>query len=241
MIRTRAALFAVGLTCVAAGVEQSRLQTVTTIASFRSSLFMIDLHPNHSVHLRYSRFGDRLDATDSRCARRKFRSRNKELITLGLSRSTGHASTRKGISVWVRSRVTVRECLQESNDLVLFLVRQTEITACHVDVVRDLRHRPAVHFFCCSCRAVPGGDIELKLVACVVEVDKLLQAFDVTVMKELLLEVGPRRLGSGALRRCHRHIARRRHLHLAVGSWGKFCPGRVRVGGGTGTASEESS
>src|ERR1700746_621388 len=190
---------------------------------------------NHSVHLRYSRFGDRLDTADSRCARRKFRSRDKELVTLGLSRSTGHASTRKGIPVWVGSRVTIRECLQEGKDLVLFLVREAEITACHVDVVRYLRHRPAVQFFCRSCRAVPGGDVEFKLVARVVEVDELLQAFDITVVKELFLEVRPGCFGSGALWWCHSHIARRRHLHLAVGSWGKLYPGRVRVGSGTGT------
>src|SRR5262252_2095782 len=40
VIRTRAAFFVVGLTWAAAGVEWSRLPTVTTMASFRSSLYI---------------------------------------------------------------------------------------------------------------------------------------------------------------------------------------------------------
>src|SRR5215468_9560619 len=103
----------------------------------------------HSIHLRDSRTRDRVGAADSRCARRKFGSWDKELVTLGLCRTTAHASARKGIPVWVRSRVTVRECFEEGNNLVLFLVRQAEIPGCHVDVVGDLGHRPAIYFFGC--------------------------------------------------------------------------------------------
>src|SRR5260370_4231260 len=197
--------------------------------------------PNYSVHLRYGRFGDRLDAADSRCAGRKLRSRDKEVIALRLSRTAGHAGTRKGVPVWVRCRVTVRECLQEGNDLVLFLVRHAEIPGRHVDVVRDLGHGPAVYFFGRSCRAVPGSDVVLIFVARVVEVDELLQALDVAVMKELLLEVRPRCLGRRTLRWRHSRIARRRHLHLAIGTRSKLCPGRVWVGSGTRTASQERS
>jgi DNA-binding transcriptional LysR family regulator len=40
---------------------------------------------------------------------------------------------------------------------------------------------------------VPGSDVVLVFVARVVEVDELLQALEVAVMKELLLEVRPRR------------------------------------------------
>src|SRR5882724_5527865 len=69
---------------------------------------------------------------------------------------------------------------------------------------------------------------------------KLLQALDVAVVKEPLLEVRPGRLGGGTLWRCHRHIARRRHLELAVDLWCKLCPILVRAGVGTEPASEES-
>jgi hypothetical protein len=72
-------------------------------------------------------------------------------------------------------------------------------------------------------------------------VDELLQALDVAVVKELLLEVGPRRLGSGTLWRCHSYITRSDHLPLAVGSWCKFSPSYIRVEPGTETASEECS
>src|SRR3979490_205046 len=68
---------------------------------------------------------------------------------------------------------------------------------------------------------------------------ELLEAFDVAVMKELFLEVRfPRAgFGGGTLWRCHRHIASRGHLELAVNHWGKLSPGlgwgrsRNRFGG----------
>src|SRR5206468_12943839 len=61
----------------------------------------------------------------------------------------------------------------------------------HVNVVGNFGHRPAVYLFRCSCRAVPGSDVELKCenVARVVEVHELLQALDVAIVEELLLEV----------------------------------------------------
>ncbi len=76
------------------------------------------------------------------------------------SRTTFHASTRKGISVGVRSREAIRERLQESNDLVLLLIRQAELTGRHVDIVLDLGHGPAVDSFGRSCRAVSGSDLK---------------------------------------------------------------------------------
>src|SRR5947208_7034101 len=69
--------------------------------------------------------------------------------------------------------------------------------------------------------------------------DELLQALRVAVVKELLLEVGPWRLGGGTLWRRHGHIARGQYLHLAVGSRRKLYPIRVRIRGGAGAASEE--
>jgi hypothetical protein len=88
---------------------------------------------------------------------------------------------------------------------------------------------------------MPGGDVERIYVARVVEVDELLQALDVAVVKELLLKVKPGRLGGGTLWRCHSDIARRRHLHFAVVKRCKLSPTRVRAGPGTETASEKSS
>src|SRR5438105_3556730 len=122
----------------------------------------------------------RRKAADSRWAGRKRpRSRDKKLVTLGRSRTTGHASTRKGIPVGVRSRETIGERLHERDNLDFFLIGQIEITNCHVDIVRHLGPRPAVYFFGCSWRAVSGSNVERIYVAGVVEVDELLQALDV--------------------------------------------------------------
>src|SRR5438132_1048831 len=194
------------------------------------------------LHLRNrARTRTRRNVADFRCAGRKGWSRDKKLITLGRSRTTGHASTRKGIPVGVRSRETIGERLQERDNLVFFCIGQTEITNCPVDIVRHLGPRPAVYFFDRSWRAVSGSNVEPKHVARVVEVDELLQALDVAVVKELLLKVRPGRLGGGTLWRCHSDIARRRHLHFAVVKRCKFSPTRVRAGPGTETACEKSS
>src|SRR4029077_692685 len=134
------------------------------------------------------RIGYRRDAADLRYAGRKRRSRDEELITLGCCRTAGHASTRKGIDVGKRCCETVRECLHEDHEQVLLPIRQAEITDRHVEVVRDLGHGPAVYFFSRSCRAVSGSDVKLKNIACIVEMYELLQALDVTIVKELLLE-----------------------------------------------------
>src|SRR5438132_12384708 len=207
---------------------------------FHSSLAPLASAVSH-LALRNRRIGDRRDAADRRCARRKWRSWDKEPITLSLSRTAGHTSPRKGIPVGVRSRESIRECSQKCNDLVLLQIRQAEFTGRHVEIVLDLGHRPAVDFFGCSCRAVSGSNIERIHVARVVEVDELLQALDVAVVKKLLLKVRPGRFRGGTLWRCHSHIARRRHLHLAVDTSCKFPPSHARVGPGTGTASEECS
>src|SRR5207244_9357958 len=135
----------------------------------------------------------------------------------------------------------VRERLQERDDLVLLLIRQAEIAGRTVEVLRNLRPGPAVHFLGRSRRAVSGGDVEGIEIARIVEVHELLQALDVPIVEELLLEVGPWRLGGGTLCRCHGHVARRGHLELAVDTRRLRYPGRVRVGGGTEAASEEGS
>src|SRR5260370_3273945 len=195
------------------------------------------------------RTGDRRHAADTRCARRKGRSWDKATITLPRRRTigvrcrvTGHARTRKGIDVGVRSRKSVRECLKEGNDLVLLLISQAEITGGHVDIVLDLGHRPAGHFLDRSGRAVSGSDRERKLVARVVKVYELLQALEIAVVKEPLLEIRSRAgFGGGTIWRCHGHIARTRYLHLAVDTLRELCPIRVRVGPRSQAASEEGS
>src|SRR5882724_828728 len=185
---------------------------------------------------------ERRNVADFRCAGRKRRSRDKKLITLGRSRTAGHASTRKGIKEGVRSRETVGKRLQERDNRVFFLIGQAEITGGHIDIVRHLGPGPAVYFFDRSIRAMSGSNVERKpwFIARVVEVYQLLQALDVAVVKELLLEVRAGRLGGGTLWRYHSHIARRRYLHHAVVKRRKLSPSYIRVGPGTGTASEES-
>src|SRR5260370_42203327 len=98
--------------------------------------------------------GQRRDIADNRCAAWKCRSWGKGPITLPRRRTirvrcrvTGHARTRKGIDVGVRSCESVRECLQEANDLVLLLIRQAQIAGLHVKILLDLGHGPAVYFF----------------------------------------------------------------------------------------------
>src|ERR1700757_1502574 len=112
-------------------------------------------HPPLSVLLRNGHSGEWWNVADNTRARRKWRSRDKELITLSCCHTACHAPTGIDILVRVRSRVTIRECLEESNDLVLFLIRQTEIADRHVLIVFDLRHRPAIDLFRCSCWAMP--------------------------------------------------------------------------------------
>src|SRR5207245_37490 len=68
---------------------------------------------------------------------------------------------------------------------------------------------------------------------------ELFQALDVAIVKELFLEVRPRGLGCGTLRWCQGYVARRGRLHSAVPGWCKLCPFRIRIGPGTGAASEE--
>src|SRR5437879_8385292 len=79
---------------------------------FHSSLAPLASAVSH-LALRNRRIGDRRDAADRRCARRKWRSRDEEPITLSLRRTAGHACARKGMTVGVRLRERVRECTQE--------------------------------------------------------------------------------------------------------------------------------
>src|SRR5713226_3276282 len=72
---------------------------------------------------------------DRRCAGRQRRSRDKFAIPLPRRRTIGicggvarHATTGKGVPVRVRCRETIRESLQEVDDLVLLGIRQAEIT-----------------------------------------------------------------------------------------------------------------
>src|SRR6266851_8110928 len=210
------------------------------IRPFRS---LSPVNPPFSACLLYRRIRKGKDTADRRCAGRKWRSRDQGLITLSFSRTAGCARTRKSIPVGVGSRETICECFQKFNNLVLLLVRQAEITSRHVDVVRHFGLGPAVDFFDRSCRAMSGSDVERKFlyVTCVVEVDELLQALDVAVVKELLLKVRSRRLGGGTPWRRHSHIACRRYLHLAVGSGCLSSPSVVRAGPGTEAASQECS
>src|SRR5437588_13058444 len=104
----------------------------------------------------------RRNAAHLRCAGRQRRSWNQELVALGRSRTTGHANARKGIPVGVRSRETVGERLQERDNLVFFLIGQTEITGGHINVVWHFGPGPAVYFFDLSIRAVSGSNVERK-------------------------------------------------------------------------------
>src|SRR6266404_2646649 len=158
--------------------------------------------------LRQRLFGEWKHTTDVRRTRRKWRSRNKGLVTLSLSRATRLATTRIGIPVRVSLGETICQRLQEGDYLVFLMIRQAELTDRHVYGGRDLGPGPAVNFFGFSCGTMPGSDIEHKVVPRVVEVNELFQTLDIAVVEELLLEVGPRRFSSRALVRCHSHTAR---------------------------------
>src|SRR6201987_1621397 len=188
---------------------------------------------------------------DRRCAGRQRRSRDKFAIPLPRRRTIGicggvegHATTGKGIAVRVRCRETVRESFQKRDDLVFLLIRQAEHPRRCVEIVRHLFHRPAGYSLDRSCGAMTRSDrVGIAGIARVVEMHELLQAFDVAVVKERLLEV---RLpgagfGRGTLLWCHCHIAHRGHLELAVNTWCKLYPVPVWVGAGAETTSEESS
>src|SRR6201987_299546 len=194
---------------------------------------------------------------DRRCAGRQRRSRDKFAIPLPRRRTVGicggvtrHTTAGKGITVGVKRRETVGERFQEGNDLVLLRVRQAEHPRRCVEIVRHFFHRPAGHPLNRPWWAMSGSDWIGKLgVARIVEVHQLLEALDVAVVEEFLLEVryrlpvrvGQAGYGGGTLRRRHRYIAHRGHLELAVNHWCKLYPVLVWVGGGTETASQESS
>ena len=110
---------------------------------------------------------------------------------MSFSRTAGLARPRKSIQVRIGSRETICECSQKFNNLVFLLIGQAEIASRHVEVVWHFGLGPAIDSFDRSCRAMSGSDIERKLlyVACIVEVDELLQALNVAVVKELLLKV----------------------------------------------------
>src|SRR4029077_20180803 len=114
-----------------------------------------------SLGLRDGRCGERRYTADVRSAGRKRWSWDQASVPLPRRRTirircrvTGHASTCKLIAVGIRSCNSVRKCLEEGNDLVLLLIGQTEITGCHIDIVLDFGHWPAIYLFDSSCRAV---------------------------------------------------------------------------------------
>src|ERR1700730_11021487 len=177
------------------------------------------------------------------------RSRDKFAIPLprrraiGIVRVARHTSAGKGITVRVGRRETVGECFQEGDDLVLLLIGQAEHPRRCVEIVRHFFHRPAGYFLDRSFRAVSRSDRVGKAgVACVVEMYELLQALDVAVVKERLLEVrfSGASFSGGALPWCHCHIAHRGHLKLAVNTWCKLYPVPVWFGGSAETTSQKS-
>src|SRR5581483_10587325 len=109
-----------------------------------------------------------------------------------------------------------------------------------IDVVGNLGHRPAIHLFSCSCRTVTRRNVVGVNVARVVEMHQLLQAFDIAIVEELLLEVRSwlavrvplASFGGGTLRRRQSHVARGRRLHLSVSEPRKSSPRSVRVRSG---------
>jgi hypothetical protein len=78
--------------------------------------------------------------------------------------------------------------LQEDYDLSFLFIGQTKITERPIDVLRDLGLGPAINFLSSSCRAVSGLYGVCVLIARVIEMDQLFQAFDVTIVKERLLK-----------------------------------------------------
>ena len=125
-----------------------------------------------------------------------------------------------GVGVRERSRETVGQRLQESDDLVFLLIAQPKLADGHVFCGWHLRHWPAIDFLGRSLRTVSRRDVERKHVAGIVKVDDLLEALEVTVVHVGLDEVRARP---------HVHVAARRHLKLAVELRHQGCPIRVGV------------
>src|SRR5580700_4086897 len=173
--------------------------------------------------------------------RGEFCRRNERGIALCCGSAPAHTRARISVDVRVRSSETVVERLQESDNLVLLRIRQVELTDRHVLVLRHLRGRPASYPLDGPCRAVSGFHFHAINVPGVIEVNELLEALDVTVVEELLLEVGPRRFGGWTLWRRQSHIACGTGLHSAIGRLCEWYPGGVRVGSGAETAAQESS
>src|SRR3989442_4363881 len=78
---------------------------------FHSSLAPLASAVSH-LALRNRRIGDRRDAADRRCARRKWRRRGKETITFSLMRTPGNSSPRVSVPVLVR---TLEPCPESSH------------------------------------------------------------------------------------------------------------------------------
>src|SRR5258707_10279742 len=173
---------------------------------------------------------------------RQRRRRNQEIIPLGCRDTARHAHASKRVDIRERCCETVGERLKEGHDLVLFRIGQAEHPDGHVLIVLHLGHWPAVHLFRGARRTVPGSySGKRKSVSGVIEVHQLLQALDVAVMEELLLEVRPGSLGGRTLRRNHGDVACRGCLHASIIEWRELCPIVIRARPRTGTASQEGS
>ena len=83
--------------------------------------------------------------------------------------------------------ISVRKGLQERDDLVFLLRGQTEVTDRLVHVLWNLRRRPTGYLFSRSTLLTMG-----KFIAGVVEVDNLLQALKVAIVRICFDEVGTR-------------------------------------------------
>src|SRR5690349_9517488 len=109
----------------------------------------------------------------------------------------------------------------------------------HILVCLNLGYRPAVYLFRRSRWASAAQDAKLKVVTRIVEMNELLQAFDVAVVEERLLEVRSRGFRGRALGRHQGHVACRGRLKLTFRLRPEFDPVPVRIRTGTETASQE--
>src|SRR5262249_251433 len=119
------------------------------------------------------------------------------------------------IGVRIGPRVTVGQGLKEGDDLVLFLIGEPEVTKFLTQVLTNLRGRPAGRLF-----AGVALFASRQGVACIVEVDKLLETLQIAVVHVRLHERGT---WSDV------HVAQSLDLHFAVKLQRERYPCRVRV------------
>ena len=110
----------------------------------------------------------------------------------------------KAVAVRVWVGIPVGQRPQKRDNLVFFLVRESEIACGGIDVVGDFGSRPARQLFCAG-RARPA--LALVDVPRIVEVHDLFEALQIAVVHIGLNEIRVR---------AHVDIAQGRNLHLAV-------------------------